>query len=600
MRLTLSAGETEKPPAGPEPRWEKRFPGRFAYELKALIDAGVEPDIDHEALAAGRLVLTFYWPLDAERTLRLQAVFPDSYPHFRPQVYLLSGLDPAPTRHRSPMEGNLCLLGRDTGQWRTSWSLCKLLQEQLGPALDGGGEEDPQGEPAEYWWNALNRSGSYCLVDSSWDLGDVTQGSLLVRYAWASGDEQTPHEESGIPVIRAVVEEIRDADGSVLHRWTSILPVDLKSSDHAVEIPWVLTDETVFPQPQMGAQIRAMREVFAPLAKPQLHSYRPGYQFELFALAYPSELALGQMGLGWTFIFTHGHIQAFKAPEKRKGTKKTAHLTVIPALRAGADDLGRRVPAVAALKDKRVVVVGAGAVGAPVAVDLARNGCATLDIIEHDIVEPGNSVRWPLGTSAWARNKAFALRDFLIREYPGTQVNAHPHFLGFAGQDGQQRDDDLLDALLAEANLVVDGSASHGVTMLLASRCHEAGVPFVSLFATPTLEGGAVVRHAGDGGCPNCLEHAWHDKSIEPPPGRGAGEGDLIQPPGCSERTFLGADFDLRELSLQAVRLVVETLGGETKTGSEVQTLSFADENGRHCPPRWRVDDLPKHPKCTC
>ncbi|WP_265518720.1 ThiF family adenylyltransferase [Nitratireductor luteus] len=596
----MGAGETDKPQAGPVPRWEKRFPGRFAYELKALNDAGVGPEIDDEALAVGQLVLTFSWSLDAERTLRLQAVFPDSYPHFRPQVYLLSGLDPVPTRHRSPIEGNLCLLGRDTGQWRTSWSLCKLLQEQLGPALDGGDEEDPQGEPAEYWWNALGRSGSYCLIDSSWDLGDATQGSLLVRYVWASGNDQAPNGESDIPVVRAVVEEIRDADGSVLHRWTSILPVDLKSSDHVVEIPWVRSEDTVFPEPDLGAQIRAMRDALASLAKPQLHSYRPGHQFELFAIAYPSELAFGQTGLGWTFIFTHGHIQAFKVPEKRKGTKKSAHLTVIPALRAGADDLGRRVPAVAALKDKRVVVVGAGAVGAPVAIELARNRCATLDIIEHDIVEPGNTVRWPLGASAWAKNKAFALRDFLESEYPGTQVSAHPSFLGFAGQDGQQRDDDLLDELLPKADLVVDGSASHGVTMLLASRCREAGVPLVSLSATPTLEGGAVVRHAEGGGCPNCLEHAWHDKNIEPPPGRGEGEDDLIQPPGCSERTFVGADFDLQELSLQAVRLVVETLGGEEKVSSEVQTLGFVDEDGKRCPPRWRVDDLPKHPKCTC
>src|SRR3546814_14975267 len=43
--------------------------------------------------------------------------------------------------------------------------------------------EDLQGEPAEYWWNGLNRFGSLCLIDSAWDLRDAREGTLLLRYA---------------------------------------------------------------------------------------------------------------------------------------------------------------------------------------------------------------------------------------------------------------------------------------------------------------------------------------------------------------------------------------------------------------------------------
>ena len=160
-------------------------------------------------------------------------------------------------------------------------------------------------------------------------------------------------------------------------------------------------------------------------------------------------------------------------------------------------------------------------------------------------------------------------------------------------------DDDVLDAVLPEVDLVVDGGASHGVTTLLADRCRQLGVPLISLFAAPTLEGGAVVQHSGDGGCPNCLEHAWHCGEIAPPPGWGSEDG-LTQPPGCAERTFIGAGYDLQELSPQAVRLAVETLSSEDAEESLVQTLSFVDEEIRPCPPRWRVDTLPKHPNCGC
>jgi hypothetical protein len=165
-------------PDGLEPRWEKRYQGRLRFELNALQHAGILPAPDFDALRNGHLVLTFDWPLDAATTLRLKAVYPDGFPHLRPQVFLLGGLDNPPMRHRSPIEGNLCLLGRDTRQWQPSWTLYELLSNQLADTILGTGEEDPQGEPADIWWNELGVKGTYCLVDSSWDLGEVSEGNL--------------------------------------------------------------------------------------------------------------------------------------------------------------------------------------------------------------------------------------------------------------------------------------------------------------------------------------------------------------------------------------------------------------------------------------
>lgn len=598
-------GDAPKPPveipAGSEPRWEKRYPGRLRHELNALQSAGISPEVDGDALEAGQLALTFDWPLDDATTLRLKAVFPDAFPHIRPQVFLISGLDPAPVRHRSPIEGNLCLLGRDSRQWMPSWTLYRLLAEQLEAAVRGAGDEDPQGEPAEYWWNGLNRTGSFCLIDSAWDLADVREGTLLLRFvSMGTKAEKRGGETTRVPVIRAYVAEVRARDNTVLHRWDGPLPPDLSEAKLSHRIPWVRLDETIMPDSSLGTQMSAFRQDHDWLRTSKQHRYQSGLSIDMFALAHPSELAFGQIGLGWVIYLVFGHPNAFGAQNARQKRKKPLTVTVLPVYRAGADDIGHRVPAVGLLKDKRVLVVGTGAVGAPVAIELARNGCGTLHLLEHDTVEPGNTVRWPLGTSAWGYHKLDALAEFLAREYPATHTHLHPHCLGQAGPHVEgPGDDDVLDPILSEVDLVIDGSASHGVTTLLADRCRAVGIPLVSLFATPRLEGGAVVRHAGEGGCPNCLEHAWFNGDIAPPPGRGSEEG-LTQPPGCGERTFIGAGYDLQELSLQAVRLAVETLSGEGGEGSVIQTLSFIDDDGQRCPPRWRVDPLPKHPACRC
>lgn len=586
-----------KLPAGLEPRWEQRYKGRTRWELDALQAAGISPDIDPEALKHSLLVLTFDWPIGDEVTLKLQAVYPDSFPHVRPQVFLLSGLDPPPVRHRNPGNGNLCLLGRDTRQWLPSWTLCKLLSEQLEHSIHDTGDEDPQGEPADYWWNALGPSNAYCLFDSNWDMEGAKEGTLAIRYLL----EEIRREPVGlVPIIRAVVSKVFDEKNNVLHEWEAPLSPDFDAAKTMI-IPWVWLDKAILPSPKVGDQVTDLKEAHTQLQKLNLIKVSTTMKIALYAIAHRCEIGFNEIGTGLVVFMEFGRAKSFMRSQKKAGKGTRSAITTLPVLRAGPGDLGHRVPAVRLLQDKRVLVVGAGAIGAPVAVELARNGCSALHLIEHDIVEPGNTVRWPLGASAWGSRKVDALNKFLNHEYPLTDVHPHPHYLGMPPPPSliDQGDDALLNSVLPEVDMVVDGTASHGITTLLAERCRNFDLPMVSLFATPSLEGGAVVRYSGDGGCPNCLEYAWHNGEITPPPGLD-NEEDLTQPPGCAERTFIGASYDLQELSLQAVRLVIETLASGVVDGSIIQTLSFINDQNSRCPPQWRVDVLPIHPDCGC
>ncbi|MCK1662456.1 ThiF family adenylyltransferase [Bradyrhizobium sp. 151] len=84
--------------------------------------------------------------------------------------------------------------------------------------------------------------------------------------------------------------------------------------------------------------------------------------------------------------------------------------------------MASRAPQASDRSAKKVCVIGTGAIGAPLAIDLARNGVKELRLLDSDIVEPGNSMRWPLGASAWGRSKVEALDAFIKNEFPNCDV----------------------------------------------------------------------------------------------------------------------------------------------------------------------------------
>jgi hypothetical protein len=198
--------------------------------------------------------------------------------------------------------------------------------------------------------------------------------------------------------------------------------------------------------------------------------------------------------------------------------------------------------------------------------------------------------------------KTESLSTFIEREYPWCRVHARAHMVGQFGNnlDPLQGDASVLQALLAQVDLVIDASTSSGVLNILGDYCRDLGLSLNALYASPPVHGGEVVRFAPASGCPTCRDIAADDARIPRAPGFGQLE-SLQQPPGCAERTFTGASFDLQELSLQAVRLAIETLRDPpSATHSLVQVLSLVDPEGQRSLPSWSQRVLPKSPACSC
>jgi hypothetical protein len=303
------------------------------------------------------------------------------------------------------------------------------------------------------------------------------------------------------------------------------------------------------------------------------------------------ERSFEEIGDGWVFPLLTGPPDAFVG---KKDKPKRCY--IIPTYRGGASDIGYRVPGVEHLRKSKVAVVGAGAIGAPLVVELARNGCSNLRVVDHDKVEPGNSIRWPLGASAWGKKKIDGLHEFVKSEYPWCMFQPINGLIGDVALNGN-RDHATL-AQLEGVDLLVDASASFGVSTTLNDWAREQKIPMVSPSATPTVEGGIVAYYAPGGACPTCLEHYRQSGAIKRPPGHEK-EDVLAQPPGCAERTFKGSSTDLQEISLQAVRTSVHLLA-EPLNESFVQTLSLVDDTGAPIPPSWALDQMPIHPDCTC
>jgi len=303
--------------------------------------------IDLEALQAGRLAVDFTWPL-GDRAISLRATFPDSYPRLRPIVNLQTAAAEYPERHVSPLDGNVCLLGRDTGQWPENWTLVDLLTSKLQDALNDTGQQDPQGEPAEFWWNLIALKNSYCLIDSGWGLGGATSGRLTLRFGFDPKD-------SNPFAIRAIVTEVRGADGAVLASWTSKVLKDIVPENEMV-VPWIYRDETILPvNPQN--KINELVAMFT--RKPRPSELSGSVSGRIFVVIHKTELGPSQTGMGWIFILESGHPRVFKAP--KPGKRVTApNLSIIPTFRAGSTDIGARVPATGLLNGKKNRNCGSG------------------------------------------------------------------------------------------------------------------------------------------------------------------------------------------------------------------------------------------------
>lgn len=189
------------------------------------------------------------------------------------------------------------------------------------------------------------------------------------------------------------------------------------------------------------------------------------------------------------------------------------------------------------LRAARVLVVGAGGLGTPLLLYLAAAGIGTLGIVDDDVVSLSNLQRQVIhGTPDLGRAKVESAREAVLRIDPGIAVALHPFRLD-AGNAA---------ALVADYDVIADGSDNFDTRYLLAAICEAARKPLVHA-AVNEMHGSLTVLRpweAGPDGAPN---PRYTDLFPEkPPPGA---------IPTCSEAGVLGALVGVVG-SLQAIEVI--------------------------------------------
>jgi molybdopterin/thiamine biosynthesis adenylyltransferase len=146
------------------------------------------------------------------------------------------------------------------------------------------------------------------------------------------------------------------------------------------------------------------------------------------------------------------------------------------ALSSAPDNLATRHirahPDVETLADKRIAILGVGAIGSVVADLLHRSGVGTLNLVDHDTVLPGNTTRHLLGDAAVGLPKARAVANALYAARPRL---ARPEF--------EVRRLTMLDharELLSSFDLVIDATADSTATAMLTTAARAGAGQLLS------------------------------------------------------------------------------------------------------------------------
>ena len=167
------------------------------------------------------------------------------------------------------------------------------------------------------------------------------------------------------------------------------------------------------------------------------------------------------------------------------------------------------------LRQSRVLLVGAGGLGSPVALALGRAGVGSLVLVDFDRVDASNLQRQILfDTKDVGRSKLEAAAERLLRESPALDVAlvGEPFSLANAAR------------LVADADLVIDGADNFPTRYLVNDACvlgHRMNV----FGSVSQFEGQVAVFGAPGGPCYRCLHP-------EPPP-----DGLILN---CAEGGVLG------------------------------------------------------------
>jgi adenylyltransferase/sulfurtransferase len=206
-------------------------------------------------------------------------------------------------------------------------------------------------------------------------------------------------------------------------------------------------------------------------------------------------------------------------------------------------------PGQAALGRARVLVIGAGGLGAPVLLYLAAAGVGTLGVIDDDKVSLSNLQRQVIhATPEVGAPKVDSAARAIAR------LNPHVTFVGH----GERLTAANALSIISTYDIVADGSDNFATRYLVADACYFAKKPLITA-AVGTFDGTLTTIRAHERGKDSAPNPTYRCLFPEPPP-----PGTV---PACAEAGILGALTGVVG-SMMALEVIREIVGfGEGLVG---------------------------------
>lgn len=225
------------------------------------------------------------------------------------------------------------------------------------------------------------------------------------------------------------------------------------------------------------------------------------------------------------------------------------------------------------LSDKKVLLLGCGAIGSKISYHLARSSIRSLHVVDNGFVKPGLLCRQNYKRGQIGQNKAEALKDNLdkIAEFDvhATPSNAVSEIIS---------DPDFLD----QFDIVIDATASNSVlsaldfaknkgkafacaTMALSANAECSMLSFVSdscVTSFSNLQKKTYLDLSSASDTRHFIETFWPQNmykiGVEPEP-------------GCSDATFIGADSEVSDLA----SLMLNMLAAQLNKQEPIKSFSY-------------------------
>ena len=213
-------------------------------------------------------------------------------------------------------------------------------------------------------------------------------------------------------------------------------------------------------------------------------------------------------------------------------------------------------PGQKALKEAKVLVVGAGGLGSPVLLYLAAGGVGTIGVIDDDVVDSGNLQRQVIHTDQRiGMAKVFSAQAAMEALNPYIAVRPY----------NRRLDPDSAAALMADYDLVLDGTDNFDTRYLVNRAAVAAGKPLIS-GALSQWEGQVSLFDPASGGpCYECIFPTAPAAGLAP----SCAEAGVLGPLPGVVGTMMAVEAIKRITGagqgLRAEMLIYDALWGETR-----------------------------------